>query len=1042
MALYKVNDWENPQIVSANRLGMRATGYPCPDEKSALKLDPGSSSWVHNLDGDWNFMLATNPFTVPEGFYLIDFDTSTWDPIPVPGNWTMQGYDKPIYCNVKMPIPNTPPHVPPEDNPTGLYQRQFTLPADWQGRHVFIHFGGVESFFYLWVNGEKVGFSKDSRLPAEFEITNYLRPGKNLIAVEVIRWSDGSFLEDQDHWRMAGIFRSVWLFSLPVFYIWDVFAQPTLDDSYEHGNLKVVAHLGGDIERARGCRVEMQLFNAEGTPVFPQYEAGVFTPNDTQPDCLTLEKRILSPMKWSHETPNLYTLVVRLCDPTGKPLQYQAYRIGFRRVEIKSRQLLINGKAVYIRGVNRHEHDPVHGKALTLDTMLEDIRLMKQHNINAVRVSHYPNDERWYSLCDEYGLYVWDEANLETHSLYNRLCHDPQWRTAFLERGARMVERDKNHPSIVIWSIGNESGYGANHDMLAGWIRGYDPSRPIHYEGAIAPDWRKGSLSSDLVCPMYPTIDRIVEFATSFNDPRPLIMCEYAHAMGNSVGNLKEYWEAIESHHGLQGGFIWDWVDQGLVKSDDRGHKYWAYGGDFGDTINDMNFCINGIIFPDRSLHPAMTELQKLFQPVRIREINIQNGWIEITNYYDFSTLEHLQGRWELARDGESIAKGNLPVLYTMPGESERVQIQLSIPDDRTPGECWLMVEFSLRDRQPWAAEGHRVAWEQIVLPPANRKRQHRTTPQLQALKLEALPAKIQITGADKVLEFDRISGILKRYAWNGSELLESGPTLNIWRAATDNDGFKWNPTEPGKLLFHWLKAGLNRLGQRLDALEIDQAEPDLVRVTTRNTYQAEGAESGFIQELVYTVYGSPALEIDLKVKSFGSLPPLPRVGWTMTFPPDFEHFTWLGRGPEESYNDRKAGVPVGLHRSTVSAQYVPYIMPQEHGNKTDVRWAALSDERRIGLLVACDDLMQASASHFTSNDLYKALHTCELEPRAEVILNLDAAQCGLGGASCGPMTLEKYLVMPGEYHLRLQLRSFGPSENLTRLGREWIIKP
>jgi beta-galactosidase len=752
-----------------------------------------------------------------------------------------------------------------------------------------------------------------------------------------------------------------------------------------------------------------------------------------------LEKNLNYPKKWTHENPTLYTLIVRLCDPTGQPIQYSSHRIGFRSIQIQNRQLLINGRPVYIRGVNRHEHDALRGKAVTEETMLADVRLMKQHNINAVRTSHYPNDERWYDLCDEHGLYVLDEANIETHSVYNRLCHAPEWRTAFLERGARMVERDKNHACVVVWSLGNESGYGPNHDLLAGWIRGVDPSRPIHYEGAIAPDWNKGTLASDLVCPMYPSIDRIIDFAIHSSDPRPLIMCEYAHAMGNSVGNLKEYWQAIEKHPGLQGGFIWDWVDQGLQKTASNGIPYWAYGGDFGDTINDMNFCINGLVFPDRTLHPAMAEVRKLFQPVRVRAVDLMSGWIEISNWHDFTTLGYLQGTWELTVDGEVVESGRLPVLDTPPGQSEEVHLPYALPHLRNPGECWLTLRFYLARDTAWAQAGHLVAWEQLQLPVLVQLCEPAPIANLPDLAVISPSNSIWVEGTEFCVEFDRNTGSLLRYDWDGSSFLKTSPTLNTWRAPTDNDGFKWDAADPGKLLYQWLSAGLNRLHHRLDNLSVTHSEAGIAQIRTRLTSQAEGVPAGFKQEIIYTIFGNSKLAIDLSVSCFGNLPPLPRLGLTMGLQPEFLNFAWLGRGPEESYSDRKAGVPVGQYHSTVADQYVPYIMPQEHGNKTDVRWIALSNAQGKGLLISSKPLMEASVSHYRTEDIYQALHTHELIERDEVIVNLDLAHSGLGGASCGPGTLEKYLVQPGEFHLRLLFHPFGPGALFSHLGRTWL---
>ncbi len=1038
MAIKQRNDWENPQLVGINRFPAHATGLPFADEAAALSLDPQNSPWYRSLDGAWKFYYAPNPDTLPDNFFGDAFDASGWDEIQVPGNWMMQGYDKPIYCNVKMPIPNTPPFVPQDDNPTGLYRREFDLPQDWAGRRVILSFGGVESAFYVWINGEFVGFSKDSRLPAEFEISDYVRPGKNTVVTEVIRWSDGSFLEDQDHWRFAGMYREVKLYSLPEIYLADVFAKPELNADLKDGTLTVVARLEGGMATATGYKVEMQLFDAAGKKVFDDYIGEVFKFEEHSPSEVVLSHAVKKPEKWSHETPYLYTLVVVLRDPQDRAVQYYAHRVGFRKVEIKNRELLINGKAVLIKGVNRHEHDPKRGKALTMESMVQDILVMKAHNINAVRTCHYPNDERWYDLCDEYGLYVWDEANIETHSVYNRLCNDPEWRLAFLERGVHMVERDKNHASVITWSLGNESGYGPNHDAIAGWIRGYDPSRIVHYEGTMRLGWDAGHLSSDLVCPMYPPIDRIIDYALNEDYKRPLIMCEYAHAMGNSVGNLREYWEAIEAYHGLQGGFIWDWVDQGLEKTDEKGVTYWAYGGDFGDTINDMDFCINGLIWPDRKPHPPMVEFKRLIQPVAVRPLDLASGRIEIVNKHDFITLAHLTGTWELAADGVVIQSGLLPVMSTRPGFAETVIIPFSQPQLAPGQECFLNVRFALSKDTAWASAGHVVAWDQFKLPVAAPEAVLLQPADMPALRVKEDAAGITVNGEGFAITFDRASGKIARYEWQGAQLLQSGPALNAWRAPTDNDGFKWIPDMEWKMLGKWLNAGLNRLESKLEALEYHQRMPQMVKVNVALTVKAPDVDAGFRHVMTYVVYGNGAVSMDQEIECFGDLPPLPRVGVALVMPPGFETFTWLGRGPEESYVDRKYGVTVGQYQGSVDEQYVPYIMPQENGNKTDVRWAALSNGQ-CGLLVAGEPLLEVSVSHFTADDLYKAYHTNELARRDEVYFNIDLAQCGLGGNSCGPRTLDKYMVWPGKFHFSLLFRPFSGGQVPTGLGREKI---
>ncbi len=1044
------HDWENPLVTGINKLPAHASLTPFPDETTARQHpradDRPASPYFRLLNGQWRFHLLPNPQAAPPEFCAPAYDVSAWDTISVPGNWTMQGYDKPIYTNVKMPIPADPPYVPQEDNPTGLYRTTFSLPENWAGRQTILAFDGVESAFYVWVNGERVGYSQGSRLPAEFNITPFLQPGDNTLAVMVIRWSDGSYLEDQDHWWMAGIYRDTYLYSVPALHLADVFARPALDDTLRQGTLSVRARVSAfEGASPQGCAVSMQLYDPDGEPVFDAPVSAPVIVDDNEITRADLVAAVAAPQLWSTESPALYTLVLALKDAAGATLEAQATRVGFRRVEIRGRELLINGQPVLIQGVNRHDHHDRLGKTVPLADMLAEIRLMKQFNINAVRTSHYPNDARWYDLCDEYGLYVIDEANIETHAVYNRLANDPEWLPAFVERGMRMVERDKNHPSIILWSLGNESGYGPAHDALAGWMRGYDPSRPIHYEGAINRDWHGGHLATDLVCPMYPTIDRIVAYATDPRADRPLIMCEYAHSMGNSTGNLKEYWDAIEEYHGLQGGFIWDWIDQGLLKTDAQGVDYWGYGGDFGDTINDVNFCINGLIWPDRTPHPAMWECRKLFQPVRVSALDLATGVIRITNRRYFTTLADLDGTWEIVADGERLAGGELPLLDIPPGTGREITLA---PDELAlkPGaEAFLNVYFTLAEDAPWAEAGHELAWEQFALPVEAPRAAPLDPAALPALTLDDTPAAITVSGPDFSLTFDRTSGAITRFVADGVALLHSGPALNLWRAATDNDGFRFDPTgaaaeaegQPPKLLGLWLKAGLDRLQRRVEQIAVAQPAPQVVTVAVTVVAQAADAAPRFTHEALYTIYGSGDVAISSTVHVPPQAPPLPRIGLVLGLPPGFEQFTWLGRGPQESYVDRKAGVAVGLYSGTVDEQYVPYILPQENGNKTDVRWLMLTDDAGHGLLAVADPVMEAGASLYTAADLYAAFHTNELTRREEITLTLDLMQCGLGGASCGPGTLPEYLILPGSYTFSVRLRPLGPTDDAAALARQ-----
>jgi beta-galactosidase len=739
-----------------------------------------------------------------------------------------------------------------------------------------------------------------------------------------------------------------------------------------------------------------------------------------------------------------------------------AQRIGFRRVEVRDRQLLVNGRAVIIRGVNRHDHDPDTGKTVSRERMIEDIRILKQFNFNAVRTSHYPNDTLWYDLCDEYGIYLIDEANIESHHYYDQLCRDPSWGKAFLDRGMRMVLRDKNHPSIIMWSLGNESGYGQNHDLMAGWMRRYDPSRPLHYEGAMHVEWGQGGRDwsgghnvTDVICPMYPPVDSIVNWAQSTDDRRPLIMCEYSHAMGNSNGNLKEYWDAIETHHGLQGGFIWDWVDQGLRKTDSHGVDYWAYGGDFGDEPNDANFCINGVVSPDRTPHPALYEFKKLAQPVGVAALQIESGRFSLTNKQHFTDLKWLAGRWELSVDGRVVQKGALPSLAIGAGESKEIAVSYKRPDMFLGQEAYLTFLFVTKEATEWCEQDHLVAWEQFKLPFVSARRRIEGARAAAAAAVQVGGAKsrtgagavgasadesITVSRMPKVVEinagklsaaFDEVSGRMSGLSWNGQDLLLAGPVFYPFRAPTDNDGIKKQPERAHQVLKRWLELGLHKLIAEPGKLSVKNAPTGEVVVTTDTAYRGvpEGSsEAGgelFRARSRYTVRASGSIEVEYRISVHKSIDDVPRIGVRLVAAPGMELVQWFGRGPQESYWDRKAGCRVGRYATTVDDMYFPYVVPQENGNRTDVRWTALENREGPGLLVVCPELMEFSASHFSAEDLYAAYHTNELTRRDEVFLHLDLHQRGLGGASCGPDTLPQYRLGSGNYELSFLLTGF-----------------
>jgi len=651
-------DWENPRVTGINKEPAHATLVPYADAESAARCDRSASSFRRSLNGSWRFHVDPNPASAVQGFEQPAFDDSAWDDIPVPANWQLQGdiargqhrYDKPMYTNVQYPFPiDRLPGVPLDDNPTGHYRRAFTVPDEWAGRRLFLTFDGVDSAFYVWLNGQMLGFSKDSRLPAEFDITDFVQLGENLVALRIFRWSDGSYVEDQDFWRLSGIFRDVTLWSAPTLHIRDFAVVTELDDDYTNATLHLRAHVRNYTGVVAAGQVEAQLLDPSGQPLFDEPLAAIVSVEKDGETTVTLSAPISNPAKWSAEHPTLYTLLLSLHDETGALVEVESCRVGFRSVEIRGGLLLVNGVRVLIKGVNRHEHDPETGHTVSEALMIEDIRLMKQHNINAVRTAHYPNHPRWYELCDEYGLYLMDEANIESHGVWDRLTKDPTWHDAFLDRVSRMVGRDKNHPSVIAWSLGNESGYGPNHVACSDWVRANDPTRPVHYHPA------EDAPTIDILGPMYPSVQKIIDMAQVPGETRPIIMCEYAHAMGNSNGNLVEYWQAVDDYPRLQGGFIWDWVDQGLRRISEEGIEWWAYGGDFGDTPNDNNFCCNGLIQADRTPHPGLIEYKKVLEPVRVTPIDLAAGRFAVQNRYHFSDLSHLSVRWDVQVEGVQV---------------------------------------------------------------------------------------------------------------------------------------------------------------------------------------------------------------------------------------------------------------------------------------------------------------------------------------------------------------------------------------------------
>jgi beta-galactosidase len=755
----------------------------------------------------------------------------------------------------------------------------------------------------------------------------------------------------------------------------------------------------------------------------------------------TYETEVASPQKWSAESPYLYQLVVSLIDGKGTIREVVACKIGFRTVEVKNRKLLINGKAVLIKGVNRHDHDDVRGKTVSRELMIEDIRLMKQFNFNAVRTAHYPNDPLWYSLCDEYGLYVIDEANSESHAYLANLCHEPEFNRSFFDRLQRMILRDKNHPSIIMWSLGNEAGYGAIHDAMAGWARRYDKTRPVHYEGALERNLYAEQSATDVIPPMYFPVDMLIEWSKSKHGDKPLILCEYAHAMGNSPGGLKEYFQAFENCQGLQGGFIWDWVDQGIRKTAKNGKEYWAYGGDFGDEPNDKNFCINGMIWPDRTPHPGMYEHKKLAQPLAVRALDLKRGRIAIKSKQDFIDLTWLKGNWELTVDGKAVEKGKLGKLDIGPGQRKTVVLPLKRPVIQAGQECFLNLRFEPAENLSWVEKGHENAWEQFRMPRDWAKIekpkvvQKRKAPAIVTLREGKTNYTVRCEGFHCFIQ--KATGQIASLSLDGRKILKSGPQLNLWRAPTDNDGIKGMGGQDYKPMGVWLGWGINDMASKTQEVNAAQQKDGTVSIKAITTARGVDPNISVAREQTLIFYPSGDIVVKNRIDVPGEFYDLPRIGVALTLHPGYENLVWFGRGPHENYCDRNAGAAVGRHSGTVSEQYVPYILPQEHGNKTDTRWLVLEDDDKSGLLVTDMKNLEFSASHFTAGDLYQAHHTWELAPRKDIFLNIDLKQRGLGTAACGPDTLDMYKIGSGVHNFSFRMRTYSKRKgDVSRLAR------
>ncbi len=933
-------DWENEQVLHINTEPPRATSVPFATVAQALNDDFTNSPYYLSLNGDWKFNWVPGPELCPTNFFETNYDDSAWTNIEVPSDWQMKGFGTPIYLASGYPFKIDPPSVtdtPPTNwtaflqrDPVGSYRRGFELPADWGGRRVFIHFDGVNSAFYLWVNGVEVGFSKDSRTPAEFEITDLLHDGNNQIAAQVFRWSDGSYLEDQDMWRLSGIFRGVYLYSTAAAHIRDFAVRTDLDSNYCDATLEIQPVLAAEPGLTlSNWTVRAQLFDTNGNPALtktlscdadvilnPDFSAKILddrTPQRGEPKFAWLHAIINDPAKWTAETPNLYTLVLTLNDENGKVVEADRCRVGFRKIEIRDGQLLVNGRAIRLRGVNRHEVDPDTGDSISTARMIQDIVLMKQANINAVRTCHYPDDPRWYDLCDQYGLYVLDEADICAHGTRGLLANDPRWTAAFLDRAQRMAGRDRNHPSVIIWSMGNESGYGPNFAAVSGWLHEFDPTRPVHYEGAQAEG--KDPSTVDIIGRFYPRLttedyaepddplnlrwNKFLEIAERTNDDRPVLATEYAHAMGNSMGNLQDYWNEIYSNPRMLGGCIWEWCEQGLHKQLPDGRIVTVFGGDFGDVPNHDGFCIKGLVSGDRIPYPAYYEVQKVYQPIAIEPLDLKPGKVKIkvTNRNSFTDLTNYQAQWSVTdSDADTIQSGTLPRIACQTGKETEVNIPVGkIRNPKFGDEFWLRVSFHTLAASPWSPAGFEVASEQMKLS-VRTPSMSPPRPDESLLVLARTNGEIKIEGAFFSATFSQRLGTLTSLRYSGQEMLSQatnetdGPVLQLFRAPTDNDkgSGKW-------LARDWREAGLDELSRKMDSFEVTHVTDDAATITSVVTSTAGGGASppaGYRLKTIWTVHGDGTIDMDNQFEPFGKLPLLPRIGIVMHVPDDFEQRT------------------------------------------------------------------------------------------------------------------------------------------------------
>ena len=1004
-------EWENPEIFQINREEPKATFYCYKSSSEALVNDDWkNSSYYKSLNGNWHFNYSDDIKSRPKKFYENNYDFSNWDLLEIPSNWELKGYGIPFYTNIKYMFPANPPFIPHDQNNNGSFIKLFDIPAEWLGKEIYLHFEGVSGAMYIWINGKNVGYSEGSKTPAEFKITDYLVKGQNKLSVQVMRWSDASYMEDQDFWRLSGIERDVYLFAENNISLKDFKVKTDLINQFKDGDFKLDLEINNNSSKKAASKAIVKILDNSKEIYSEEKNLGL----DPGINNISFEKLIPDVKHWSAETPNLYDLLIEI---KGKEIQATKIRIGFRNLKIKNNQFLVNGIPILMKGVNLHDHHEKNGHVVTEDLLIKDLELMKKNNINSIRCSHYPKNPFFYRMCDKYGFYVIDEANIETHGMGTtnqglefspkrqeiHPAYIPQWKEMHLDRTKRMYERDKNYPSIVIWSLGNEAGNGENFFSTYEWLKNIDNSRPVQYEGAT-----KYS-NTDIQAPMYPTIEEMKDYAEN-NPTRPLILCEYAHAMGNSVGNLQEYWDLIENYDIMQGGFIWDWVDQGLLTYNDKDEKFWAYGGDLGgeNYQNDKNFCNNGLVNPDRSIHPSLKEVKKVYQSIKFNIESIENKEILISNKYDFKNLNEFYFEWELLKNGNQISKGTINEFELAPNKSKIIKIDF--PEIYDVDEYHLNIYAKKKSYGNLIPKDHTVAYNQFFLGGKRINNKTSLDNSNNAIKVSQNKKTLDLFGEGFKISFNKENGRLTEINYGNENIILQGIKPNFWRAPIDNDyGFLM----PFKLKV-WKQASKK---QNFESIKIKNLKRQGVEVKT-NYYLPD--VKAFV-DVTYSIKINGRINIKTSLSEISEkLPVLPLFGTNFIINKSYDNVIWYGRGPHENYQDRKTSSLVGVYNYKVSQMYFPYIRPQENGNRTDTRWLSLTNSEGNGIIIESSNLFEFSSHHqynddFDGGDRKSQTHTYDIIKRPIVNLNINYKQMGVGGDdSWGKQPHDEYKIKPG----------------------------